>query len=1080
MLAIPFGRIFWKEYRVHRALWLSCLMIGCVIQLFFWWNIVLAPNQTAELFEVFVVLVPLMYAIGCGALLFAGEREERTCEWLVALAAPPAQTLYAKLAFGVCSTLALQLAMEILSRLVLANTTHHGEPNRFVYPLPYGLLILPWAVLGSLRSRQVMSSFLVMLFYVFVTSMCTPIVMFGFVFVFQNDSTILIPICGCLTVFLVLLAADIWFGWRWCQGHYFDSGSFTTVFARDQRLTSVAGNTNELSRIPARIEYEQPWRRTWQRLVWQEQHRASMTGILVAGCLAASLIGSLRFIPDEIRSHPNRINYLLLLGLISIVSFGVGLFGFRSDSQFQQTRFLNSRGISPASIWLSKHFVWFPRACWLTAFMSVTSLIVNSFGDYQGTVFLLMLLPVLFVLGLRFVSKLQMPRFVTNQINSLSSSWLMKQTSLTSRAFWILGIVYFLSNWFDWLSKGQSDPGSWRLHAMAALAMIVLGIRFDSNLTLPGFVAGDQTSRTWSQFTKFSGWLPILLWGVGITWIALIAVMDLESTLGISDHVSTRFSKEIQFPWDILFWCIMLSYCCGQLAAILFQRVTLSLVIGLAMTGGSLFWLGLVHFLAVPKWWAVGLPVMAMLVLTLWQTKPWLHENRSWSRRWRVACALTALPVVLVVLLAFYRVAQANLPFGISGVEDIFVSTLQTQERNANRSNPDDEPIRLRLETLSRQEKEQTDFQSVADEIVGLLNNDSFVFHKAYPREGNASHTVTQLKTILNEQADAYLRNGLSDKALACHLADLKLARSASRGPYYTWLEASNLQAVTLEQLVQWSNHPSQTPGSIRAAIRSIETEIARFPSATEAIVESYRLDRQTWILSQRADVIEELSRMRPRNRDSFALEMIPVLLPWERVRADLVMSHDARIRFAAIWSLEQQLNSPIRVAKQSVIPRLSFLETMVNEWARTTPLAEFSKLPLEAAVGSVLRHHTMIRAGITRMELIAYRMEHGTLPKRLIQLMESLDGKYLIDPWSDRLFDYYPSFLLSVGSSHSALVPVSSKEVEIQQDSTPNSSGRVNFNEALSESGQALTLNRDGVTSSCLFRIPPPTIQNP
>ena len=69
MFAIPCGRIFWKEYRVHRALWLSCLMIGCVMQLFFWWNIVLAPNQTAELFEVFVVLVPLMLASGKSELV---------------------------------------------------------------------------------------------------------------------------------------------------------------------------------------------------------------------------------------------------------------------------------------------------------------------------------------------------------------------------------------------------------------------------------------------------------------------------------------------------------------------------------------------------------------------------------------------------------------------------------------------------------------------------------------------------------------------------------------------------------------------------------------------------------------------------------------------------------------------------------------------------------------------------------------------------------------------------------------------------------------------------------------------------
>lgn len=1082
MFVVPFGRIFWKEYRVHRALWFSCLAIGCLMQLLMWCFLVRSPNQTVEVFQVFVVIIPLMYAVGCGALLFAGEREDRTSEWLVNLAAPPAPTLFAKFAFGISSTVALQLAMEIVSRLVLVGTPDSSGSHRIFYPMPYGPVILAWTILGSLRSRQVMKSFLTMLLFVFLSSACMPILMLGFRFFFGTPLDPLVMfLFASVTILLVVIAADIGLGWRWCEGRYFDGVTLGALFERDDRFADVLpGKTKTSSRVPVRTEYEQPWRRTWERLVWQERHRASMIWVLIVCCLAGAATGS---IPSESGSI-NSINHLGIQGLISLIAFGVGLAGFRSDAQFQQPRFLVSRGISPAAVWLAKHFVWFPRACCLAAVTLIAATASYAMGDFPEVVLLAILIPIVFALASLFFSRIPLGETLSGWVDSISSSGLAKQAALTSRACWILGLVYFFSNWFDWMSSGQFDHRSWRFHTSAALAMIMLGLRFDTNLI---FAASHRTPRILSHFPSLSRWLPTIFWCLAACWLAFMAISEFEPTLNVTSRASIRLSAGIRFDWEILCWCLLLSYCCGQLAAILFQRVTLALVAGLVLTCSSFVWLSLVQVMAIPQWWSLGLVVLAMLGLTLWQLRPWLLANRSWSRRWRLASVLVAVPALLVALLAYYRVAEASLPLAIDQTlgRHFYSPNLPRHEAAGNDS------IRRRLETLSH--VDEADSQGAVEEIIDLLKRNSVVFVRDNREEDPTFTTASRIRNLLSHQADAYLQGeipqGVSlEKALECHRANLQLARSVSQGPFYAWLNGSLIQAATLEKLVEWANHPSQTAASIRAGIKLIESDVKQFPSATTGIADSYWSDRRRWILSSREEVIEAVSQLSSSTRDSLGLQTLPIILPWERERADLLLARNAQVQLAAVWSLEHRLHSSNGSVRRTIENEFGSIVAANEKLNRTTPLVQILGLPFHRIIDSVLRHEATARAAITRMELIAYRLEHGKLPDRLIQLMETLDGKYLIDPWSDRLFDFYPAFLLSAGSAHSALVPVSSTEVEIVHDSNSDTSGRVNFQDVLTETRQAvvirpaggtsMALNRDGVTSSCLFTIPSPAIK--
>src|SRR4051812_14390863 len=98
MFAMPFGRILWKEYRSQRMLWVCCFLFGFLFQaLYAYWTFDVHSRQQ-HLFNMAIV-ASVMYAVGCGAVLFASEREDRTSSWLLSLSIAPTPVMAAKFAF---------------------------------------------------------------------------------------------------------------------------------------------------------------------------------------------------------------------------------------------------------------------------------------------------------------------------------------------------------------------------------------------------------------------------------------------------------------------------------------------------------------------------------------------------------------------------------------------------------------------------------------------------------------------------------------------------------------------------------------------------------------------------------------------------------------------------------------------------------------------------------------------------------------------------------------------------------------------------------------------------------------------
>ena len=920
MFAVPFHRMFWKEYRVHRALWFSCLLIGVVCQITVGF-MALHPDIRSEFLLAAASFFPVMYAVGCGALLFASEREERTADWLVSLSIPPAPSLTAKFSFAVASVVALQSVLAIFSLALLGGTTAENLRTMF---FPFALVVLIWSSLGSVLSRRVLMSVPLTFLLGLVSHLLLLFVLTSWSRQPFHVTTPIYIAVGMLSV--CALGFDVWLGWRWCLGQYIDGSSLDNV---NFRLTDIWQSSSKsrttTSRLTTRVESEQAWYRTWQRLVWQERNRESLHWAMLIGGV---LLGLLNAVNGQIGSNnPSTRDAVafLVIGLASLIPFSMGVLGFRSDANRSQSRFLAFRGISPASVWMAKQAVWMWRAFWL----------------------------------------------------------------------------------------------------------------------------------------------PIAVIGCARFFEALFADRYGMDKLPMASVVSTMSNR----PW-LTVWVVLLSYGSGQLAALLFQRTINAIAIGVMLNVVLIGWVGLCDVLSVPQWCFLGLPVLAMFLITFWQIRPWLLEDNSWSRKWKLAVALIGAPSLIVMGLACFRVTEAA---AFPPVDQSLVSLFQSTRIDSKPTTAEQESVRLRLEQLTQTEEAD---QTVADEIVELLNHENVSLKPQYNYEERVLAYTLKIRQILDSQADAYLDKGALDKSLECRLASLRLARFLSReSTVYGWWSGSIIQSMTLENLVALVNHPLQTPESIRSAMKSIEAELARFPSATEGIAATYELDRQTWILSSRAELIDELTRMKV-DAEPANLMMFPALLPWERKRADLLMTRDAEFQFAMIWSLEQQLQTPKSNAYQNVTKTIEGSESVINHLKNTTFFVRFANSPLRYSVQRVLDRHTSVRAALTRMELIAYRLEHGKLPDRLVELIPNFNGVNLVDPYSGRLFEYYPTFLLSSGQRGVELLPGDARNIQFHWAGATSNDKQHGFNEILNgtpEEGvsRLAELKKDGNLSQSLFLIP-------
>ena len=117
-----FWRLVWKEYRLQRDLWISMFVLTVLLMLLFFAS-TRPPEQTVLLFWTAAGL-PSCCLLGCGAVLFAGEREAGTYELQRSLPVAATWVFAAKIVFVLLAT-AIMFSLSGLLAFFLASRTQH-------------------------------------------------------------------------------------------------------------------------------------------------------------------------------------------------------------------------------------------------------------------------------------------------------------------------------------------------------------------------------------------------------------------------------------------------------------------------------------------------------------------------------------------------------------------------------------------------------------------------------------------------------------------------------------------------------------------------------------------------------------------------------------------------------------------------------------------------------------------------------------------------------------------------------------------------------------------------------------------
>ena len=361
-------RLVWKEHRMLRGFWVATVVL-CTLALYaMTWQ--LRYNSDPTLFFQVAMGIGACYALGCGAVAFAGEREARTDLFQSSLPTNGRRLLIAKSSHAAVTTIALLIVLWLLAwgAIGIWQGEFGGLVHLGVEPALLGLIaalqLLAWSLLLSLRS----SSPLRVVIWAFV---CNAITTYPVAWLFGNipdelrTAWYFPSLLGDLSSVIPRLAivAVVGYGcWKYA--------SHWTRGETDRRRSPV-GSWPVVDRMSAAF-----WSRfdacpQWQRLMWQQWRSARLYLLAIA-----SVYGVLLLLALTISPNPGSVEwiapYFVVCGL-----FGMGV--FHVDQRSREVRFLTEHGVAPGTLWWTRQLFWL-------AMVAVCGLIVALFATAaEGT-----------------------------------------------------------------------------------------------------------------------------------------------------------------------------------------------------------------------------------------------------------------------------------------------------------------------------------------------------------------------------------------------------------------------------------------------------------------------------------------------------------------------------------------------------------------------------------------------------------------------------------------------------------------------------------------------------------------------
>ncbi len=347
-------RLWWKEYRMQRAFWISIAVLTVFLQVLVLVTQTLANRDPPILaFYTMAVLLPAFYALGCGATLFATEHETGTYGFQRSLPVSAWGLFGSKVAFAVLSTLLLMGLLWPIAGLIAG-----GEvPNLKELVHLWGILgflaveLLLWGILFSLLMKRPLTAAILGVLAASVS------IQFLLVLLGLGDRRVsiyfdILPYRAILATVVGLV--DIALGYRW----FSESNVVSRGAVRLGRLADEREETAE------QIGMLSPPSGAMARLIWQQCRQSKRTILVLFALLmplAAFVIGQWIeiWLGDQFASRAGPETFFEGIGVL-LAFLAAPLIGscvFQADQHRQQFRFLTERGARPGQVWLSRQLV---------------------------------------------------------------------------------------------------------------------------------------------------------------------------------------------------------------------------------------------------------------------------------------------------------------------------------------------------------------------------------------------------------------------------------------------------------------------------------------------------------------------------------------------------------------------------------------------------------------------------------------------------------------------------------------------------------------------------------------------------
>jgi len=372
MTGSPFWRLVWKEYRTQRAFWLSMVGLTFLLQLLLMSFSEGDPDSPPPLVKnvfAFALFFAALYALGCGATLFATERETGTYEFQRAVPVSWFPLFAAKTTFAVLSTLAILAVLLVLaaglSRWHYPDVQSAGE----IWALfGFGAVeLLLWGILFSLVVDQPLVAVILAIStvptYVHLLAYC-----FGS---WQDTGGYVKALPVRIAIAAAVGVADVLLARRWLH-----RGDKPLAVADRGRGTEEPAAGRMAGPEPLAPCGEVLFR----RLLWQQwrQSRRVMLVIALAVVPLTLMAGSLSRISEF--HQDGGLNILFML--VSLLTGLMGCCVFLGDQRREQFRFFAEHGARPGYVWLTRQAIWIAPAALLALLALPLCLMAATVGAY--------------------------------------------------------------------------------------------------------------------------------------------------------------------------------------------------------------------------------------------------------------------------------------------------------------------------------------------------------------------------------------------------------------------------------------------------------------------------------------------------------------------------------------------------------------------------------------------------------------------------------------------------------------------------------------------------------------------------